>query len=79
MKSIVHFAWALPLVLLAACEPADNEPAPGGVSASEAEALDDAAEMVEKRRPPPEILVPEPEDQPADPAIAAPSPSPEGE
>ena len=40
------------LVLLAACEPADNEPGPGGVTVGEAEALDEAAEMLEQRRQP---------------------------
>jgi hypothetical protein len=38
------------LALLAAgCSRTDNEPGPGGVTVSEAKALDDAAEMLESR------------------------------
>lgn len=38
------------LILLAAgCSRTDNEPGPGGVTVSEAKALDDAAEMLESR------------------------------
>lgn len=41
---------ALALALLAAgCSRTDNEPGPGGVTVSEAKALDDAAEMLESR------------------------------
>ncbi|WP_422062078.1 hypothetical protein [Sphingopyxis sp.] len=39
---------ALPL-LAAGCSRTDNEPGPGGVTVSEAKALDDAAEMLESR------------------------------
>lgn len=39
-------------VLLAGCGPADNDPGPGGVTVGEARALDEAAEMLEKRRLP---------------------------
>lgn len=46
---------ALPL-LLAACGPSDSDPAPGGVTVGEAKALDEAAEMIEQRRLPPEAL-----------------------
>lgn len=42
-----------PLAFLAACGPSDNDPGPGGVSVGEARALDEAAEMLEQRRPPP--------------------------
>lgn len=44
------------LVLTAGCSRTDNEPGPGGVTVSEAKALDDAAEMLESRDsvPPPE-------------------------
>lgn len=53
---------------LAACGPADNEPGPGGVTVGEARALDDAAEMLEARRLPPEAIVREPvETDPANP------------
>lgn len=45
-----------PLFLLAACGKADNEPGPGGVTVGEARALDEAAEMIEAGRLPPEAL-----------------------
>lgn len=37
------------LMLTAGCSRTDNEPGPGGVTASEAKALDEAAEMLESR------------------------------
>ncbi len=37
------------LILTTACSRTDNEPGPGGVTVSEARALDDAAEMLESR------------------------------
>jgi len=41
---------ALPLVMLfSACGAADNDPGPGGVTVGEARALDEAAEMLDKR------------------------------
>jgi hypothetical protein len=40
------------LLALAACGKSDNDPGPGGVSVGEARALDEAAEMIEQRRPP---------------------------
>ena len=46
----------LPLVLLAACGPSDSDPGPGGVTVGEAKALDEAAEMLDQRRLPPEAL-----------------------
>ena len=36
--------------LIPACEPADNDPGPGGVSVGEAKELDEAAAIVEARR-----------------------------
>jgi len=41
---------------LAACGPSDSDPGPGGVTVGEAKALDEAAEMLEQRRLPPEAL-----------------------
>lgn len=38
-------------LLLAGCG-SDNDPGPGGVTVGEARALDDAAEMLDARRPP---------------------------
>lgn len=43
---------------LAACGSGDSEPRPGGVTVGEARALDEAAEMIEARRVPPEVLRP---------------------
>lgn len=43
----------VPLCALAAsCGPNPSDPGPGGVSVSEAKALDEAAEMLEQRRTP---------------------------
>ena len=46
------------LLLLAGCGKADNEPGPGGVTVGEARALDEAAEMIEAERLPPEAIPP---------------------
>ena len=45
--------------LLAACGPSDNDPGPGGVTVGEARALDEAAEMIEQRRIPADVLAEE--------------------
>ena len=42
--------------LLAACSPSNNDPGPGGVTVGEARALDEAAEMIEDRRIPADVL-----------------------
>ena len=42
-------AAAATLALTTGCSRTDNEPGPGGVTVSEAKALDDAAEMLESR------------------------------
>lgn len=55
MQKRIRAVPLLPLVLacaIAACEPADNEPGPGGVTVGEARALDEAAEMIEQQRLP---------------------------
>ena len=58
---------ALPLVLaLAACGKKDTDPGPGGVTVAEAKALDEAAAMLDARKPPSGAL-----DE--DPASAAPA------
>ena len=51
--TLIAFA-ILTTALTGACGNADNEPGPGGVSIGEARALDEAAEMIESRRPPAE-------------------------
>jgi len=50
----VLLAAALALAA-AGCSRTDNEPGPGGVTVSEAKALDDAAEMLESRDSPPTV------------------------
>jgi hypothetical protein len=53
----MHRLLALPaLGLLAACGPNDTDPGKGGVTVAEERALDEAAEMLEERRLPPEAL-----------------------
>ena len=42
-------AAALLTLLVTGCSRTDNEPGPGGVTVSEAKALDDAAAMLESR------------------------------
>ena len=50
-RFVLIFATAACLAL-GGCAPSENDPAPGGVTVSEAQALDDAAEMIEQRRLP---------------------------
>ena len=56
MKPIALVPFALPFALLGGCGPSDTDPGPGGVTVGEARALDEAAEMIEQRRLPPEAL-----------------------
>ncbi len=49
---MIRALFASPVLLLAACGPAGNDPGPGGVTVDEARALDEAAEMLEQRRLP---------------------------
>lgn len=74
MKPIALVPLALPICLLWACGPSDTDPGPGGVTVGEARALDEAAEMIEQRRLPPEALATPAEDQ-----TAAPAPAQQGE
>ena len=48
MRNLLPAAAVIAL-LAAGCSRTDNEPGPGGVTVSEAKALDDAAEMLESR------------------------------
>lgn len=58
MARMIRLARTLSLTLPAAalalsgCGPSGNDPGPGGVTVSEAQALDEAAEMIEQRRLP---------------------------
>ena len=57
MRSAHLFGLVLAMTaLLAACGPSDNDPGPGGVTVSEARALDEAAQMIEERRIPADVL-----------------------
>ena len=49
MRRSGHLAVLIAATLIAGCSRTDNEPGPGGVTVSEAKALDDAAEMLESR------------------------------
>ncbi|ASK90048.1 hypothetical protein [Sphingorhabdus sp. SMR4y] len=40
---------------LVACGPAQNDPGPGGVTVGEAQALDEAAKMLDERNRPPDL------------------------
>lgn len=51
-------------LLLAACNAADHQSAPGGVSQGEATALNDAAAMLDENAMMANSPVPEPEDRP---------------
>ena len=59
------------IVALAACGGSDDTAAPGDVTVSEAKALDEAAEMIETRRPPPPAVTPSAPLPPDAPAPAA--------
>ena len=48
-KLNIALTAAAALMLVAGCSRTDNEPGPGGVTVSEAKALDDAAEMLASR------------------------------
>lgn len=54
---------SLCLLALAACGKSDTDPGPGGVTMGEARALDEAAAMLDQRRPPAEALQPAPAPQ----------------
>ena len=51
-------ACLLLALALAACGKSDTDPGPGGVTMGEARALDEAAAMLDERRPPAEALEP---------------------
>lgn len=55
---MMRLAPLFAFLVLAGCGKADNEPGPGGVTMGEARALDEAAEMIEAQRLPPEAIPP---------------------
>lgn len=65
---IRKLAW-IAVLALAACGSGENDPGPGGVTVGEARALDEAAQMLEERRVPPEAL------QPVQPVAPTPQPN----
>jgi hypothetical protein len=65
-------AVALAVLTLAACGSSDDAAGPGDVSVSEAKALDEAAEMIEARKPPPPVANPSAPLPPELPAPATP-------
>lgn len=72
----VRLIWiAMATLALAGCEKADNAPGPGGVTMGEARALDDAAKMIDARRPPPDLLQPSQTQFPAPGATSGPADS----
>ncbi|WP_447750943.1 hypothetical protein [Sphingopyxis fribergensis] len=61
MMADIRTGAALALLILSGgCSRTDNEPGPGGVTVSEAKALDDAAEMLESRDRAPDIQAAQP-------------------
>lgn len=53
MRRFAPMPFAIAFAVLAACGPSESDPGPGGVTVGEAKALDEAAEMLEQRRPTP--------------------------
>lgn len=53
----VALAMMVPLAI-AACSKPDSAPGPGGVTMGEARALDEAAAMLDERRPPEDAVMP---------------------
>jgi hypothetical protein len=74
MQRIALLPLASLTLLPAACGQADSDPGPGGVTVGEARALDEAAEMIEQRRLPPEALA-----TPADEPTGETAPAQQGE
>jgi len=73
MTEVVRGPWIIIAALaLAGCEKADNAPGPGGVTVGEARALDEAAQMLDARRPPEELSQPSDVQWPSDQASDAP-------
>jgi hypothetical protein len=67
MLRVVTGRWiVIAAMALAGCEKADNAPGPGGVTVGEARALDEAAQMLDARRPPAELSQPSDVQWPSD-------------
>jgi len=55
-RAIALPVWLVAVGLVAGCGSSDNDPGPGGVTVGEARALDEATEMLDEQRLPPEAL-----------------------
>ena len=53
-----HLCLLCAVLALSGCGKSDSDPGPGGVTVGEARALDEAAAMLDERRPPAEALEP---------------------
>ncbi|MYL96174.1 hypothetical protein GR702_00105 [Novosphingobium sp. FGD1] len=58
MKAIRLSLTTAALLTAGACSQSDTAPGPGGVTVGEARALDEAAAMLDERRPPEQALQP---------------------
>jgi len=56
MKTFLSSAIGTCLLALSACGPGENDPGPGGVTVGEAQAIDEAAAMLEAQKLPPDAL-----------------------
>lgn len=56
MKTFLTPVTSILTLTLAACGPGENDPGPGGVTVGEAQAVDEAAAMLEAQKLPPEAL-----------------------
>lgn len=67
----MKYVFLAPLLFLAACGSGND--APGGVTAGEAKALDEAAEMLEAQKLSPSAIPPVPHTEPTPAASSAPA------
>jgi len=56
MPKLTRLVLPIGALALAGCDARDNDPGPGGVTMGEARALDEAAQMIDARRPPPGLV-----------------------
>jgi len=74
IRAMRRLSPLIALALLAACGPRETDPGKGGVTVAEEKALDEAAEMLEQRRLPPEALeTSEPGEEPSPAPIETPA------
>lgn len=73
VRAMHRLALIFAVLLLAACQKADNQPGPGGVTVGEAKAVDEAAAMIEDQRLTRDALPPAPAASPSAARPASPS------